>query len=387
MTFFNRIEQIIRRQSSPPALLAIDDDRLLGGWEEGVEPFFQPQESYFEIRLKQIYLRNQREYWREFLPLATFVASFIHDDQLRDLPFVVGPERLGERAAALGGDAVEYRNLRLAGPFPYEGGDLRLFAALSRLTVNNWAAQTLSLLEGVAKAFDPSKVTRYLEIAAPLAKGVEAFLGMQDVELRLAVDQTYQRTVGRSGLRANSLRARYDLLLNRPEDSLDAAARRQLWVKEGRLFHGETAASAQPYREADFLLLEIRPLRERDDYVTFDFHKRNWQETQKAIWDGGEELAWQKLKLTAAALVQCRDIVRPQRIALLHTYRKKFDEELALYQQLMLGPVHRSTREIQAKAAEQASAFTNAALLNALRSGPAADRELTPEQAMANLGL
>jgi hypothetical protein len=387
MDFFNQVDRIIRRQSSPPVAFTIVDDHLLDGLEEGVERFLQPQESYFEIRLKQMYLRNQREYWRDFLPFSSFIAGFVHNGQHCDLPFVVGPERIGELAAALGGDAVEYRNHRIAGPFPYEGDDLRLFTALSRMAVNNWAAQTLGLLETVAKAFDASKATRYLEIAAPLVKGIESFLGMESVELRMGVEQTYQQLVGRGGLRPNSLHARHELLLNRPDHTLDAAARQQFWVKEGRLFHGDRPETAQPYREADFLLFEICPLRERGDYPTFDFHRINWQETQRAIWDGSEEIARQKLRLTAATLVQCRDIVRPQRIALLHTYKQQFDEELALYQQLMAGPAHRSTREIEAKAAEQANAFTNETMLHALRTSPPVDRNLTPEQAMANLGL
>jgi hypothetical protein len=387
MDFFTQVDRIIRRQSSPPAAFTIADDHLLDGWEEGVERFLQPHESYFEIRLKQIYLRNQREYWRNFLPLSAFVTSFLHNGQQRDLPFILGPERLGERAASLGGDAVEYRNLRVAGPFPYEGDDLRLFTALSRMETNNWAEQTLSLLETVAKAFDVSQITRYLEIAAPLVKGIEGFLGMQSVELRMGLEQTYQQPVGRGGLRPNSLGARHELLLNLPEHALDATARQQFWVKESCLCHGQRPETAQPYRDADFLLFEIRPLRDRGDYAAFDFHTVNWHDTQKAIWDGGEEIARQKLKFTAAALLQCRDIVRPQRIALLHEYARQFDEELALYQQMMSGPAHRSSSEIRAKAAEQANALTSKTLAQAIHAGAPAARALSPEQAMANLGL
>lgn len=387
MDFFTQIDRIIRRQNSSPAAFTIADDHLLDGWEEGVERFLQSHESYFEIRLKQMYLRNQREYWRNFLPLSAFVTGFLHNGQQRDLPFIIGPERLGERAASLGGDAIEYRNLRVAGPFPYEGDDLRLFTALSRLETNNWAEQALSLLETVAKAFDASKITRYLEIAAPLVKGVQGFLGMQSVELRMGMEQTYQQPVGRGGLRPNSLGARHELLLNLPDHSLDAAGRQQFWIKEGRLFHGERPETAQPYRNADFMLFEIRPLRERGDYAAFDFHTVNWHDVQKAIWDGGEEIARQKLKFMAAALLQCRDIVQPQRIALLQEYVRQFDKQLALYKELIAGPTHRSTREIQAKAAEQAAILTDDTLTRAIRTSPPVERSLSPEQAMINLGL
>ena len=386
MRFFTYADRLIRQQSSPPATVTIAEDHLLDGWEDGVERFLQPQESYFEIRLKQMYLRYQREYWREFRPFSTFVTAFVHSGKTHELPFVVGPELLGQQAVALGGDAIEYRNLRIAGPFPYEGDDLQLFSALSRLAANDWAVQSLSLLETVAKAFDVSKITRYLEIAAPLVKGIESFLGMQDVELRMGMQQVYQQPVGRGGLRPNALRARHEVLLNLPDHSLDSAARHKFWVKDGELFFGDRPEAAQPYRAADFLLFEIRPLRERGDYTTFDFHTLNWQDTLKAIWDGSETMARQKLRLTAAALAQCTDIVRPHRNALLRAYKAQFDEELALYQEVLAEPAHRSSAELAAKSAERAAALTDKSLYQALQSS-GTSRDLSPEQVMADLGL
>ncbi len=386
MTFFDFLNGIIRQQSSPPATFTIAEDHLLDGWEEGVERFLQPQESYFEIRLKQMVLRDQREYWREFRPFSAFVTGFVHNGAVREMPFVVGPELLGELTTALGGDAVEYRNLRVAGPFPYEGDDLQLFSALSRLTAKDWAVQSLSLLETVAKAFDVSKITRYLEVAAPLVKGIEGFLGMQDVELRMGMQQVYQQPVGRGGLRPNALRARHEVLLNLPDNRLDNAARQQFWVKDGALFWGERAETAQPYREADFLLFEIRPLLDRGDFTTFDFHTINWQETQKAIWDGSEELARQKLRLMAATLAQCTDIVRPQRNALLRQYKNLFDEDLALYQTMFAASAHRGADELRAKGVERAAAQTEKVAIQPLELSPT-ERNLSPEQVMADLGL
>jgi hypothetical protein len=85
--------------------------------------------------------------------------------------------------------------------------------------------------------------------------------------------------------------------------------------------------------------------------------------------------------------VQCRNIVRPQRIALLHEYARQFDEEVALYQQMMSGPSHRSGREIETRIAEQANALISKTLAQAIRTGAPAACDLSPEQATANLGL
>ena len=86
---------------------------------------------------------------------------------------------------------------------PYEEDGLQLFYALFRLEADNWAVQTLSLLETVAKTFDASKVTCYLDVATPLVKGMEG------IEMRMAMQQVYEQPVGRRGLRPNTLRARH----------------------------------------------------------------------------------------------------------------------------------------------------------------------------------
>lgn len=357
MSIFEFFDRILRTQSSAPAHFTIADDHLLDGVAQDAPTFFTPHKSYFEIRLKQMMLRDKREYWRGFRPFSTFVTGFLHDGQAREAPFLVGPDLLGERAQTLGGDSVEYRNLRIAGPYPYEGDDVQLFAGLSRTEAGNWAVQTLGLLETFAKAFDVSKVTQYIEIAAPLVKGIEGFLGMRDIELRMGLQRAYEQPVGRGGAGPSTLRARHELLLNLPDTGLDPLTiQRRFWVKDGRLFFGDRPETARPYQDADFLLFEIRPVLMRNDYTTFPFHAVNWQETVKAIWDGSERLARQKLRLTAATLVQCGDIVRPQRNALLKMYKQQFDEELAEYRTMFEESTDRDADTLLVKGVQRLSA-------------------------------
>jgi hypothetical protein len=121
MDLLDVLDKIVRGRSAAQAAFTIAPDHVLDGQEEGEEIFLKPQATYFEIRLKQMHLRDQREYWRSFRPFATFVSSFLHAGQKREVPFVVGPEMLDEAVKLQDGDRVEYLNTRVAGPFPYEG--------------------------------------------------------------------------------------------------------------------------------------------------------------------------------------------------------------------------------------------------------------------------
>lgn len=395
MTLLDFLDGILRRRSEAPASFTPEPARILDEQEEGEEQFLQPQASYVEIRLKQMHLRDQREYWREFRPLTSAVTTLLHAGTVREIPFLVGPELLGKAVKLQDGDRVEYLNIRVAGPLPYEGDDLGLFIGLARMKVGDWAERSLSLLENFAKAFDASKLSSYLDIAGPLVSGLESFLGMRDVELPLGLRRDYQQPRGRGGLRPNTLQHRYEILLNIPDHRLNQAEREKFWVKEGRLFYGNQANSLQPYREADFLLYEIQPLSERADYTTFDFDKVYWRDTVKAIWEGNEQGARQKLRLLAANLVQCPDIVRPQRNILMKMYKQQFEAEMAQYNDMFSGTMETITRgseRYQAVVKSRTQAITEEDMVQAIRQGSRDEtlrhlREQSPEETLSELGL
>jgi hypothetical protein len=120
-----------------------------------------------------------------------------------------------------------------------------------------------------------------------------------------------------------------------------------------------------------------------------------WQEVLKAIWDGNEQGAWQKLRLMAGNLALCPDIVRPQRNLLLGMYRKQFDEELAIHADMFSGMKGVPTRDAEGfreQVEERGQALTEGAMVKAIRaeSSPEALRQLqekSPEATLSVLGL
>ncbi|HEX6209072.1 MAG TPA: hypothetical protein VF058_12040, partial [Actinomycetota bacterium] len=314
------------------ASFIIPPDRAIGETTHLDRPFV-PEETYLEIRLSQMYLRNEREYFREFSPLASLMTELLYAGGRRTVPVVVGPSLLSEAEPVPSGDGVEFFNTRVAGPYPYAGDDVDLFAGLFRAEVDNWAERALSLLETVAKALDLTKLSSFVNVSQPLVDGVEGLLRMEEMELRLGVDRSY-RTPSESGQGSNTLRPGYEVLLRIPSDRLSEKDQGRFWVRDGRLLHGEDAASAVPFTDADFLLLEIGCLDVRHDYTTFDFHREHWKKVEEHIWAGRESDAKDRFKLLAASLVQSEDIVRPHRRRLLRTYKDKLDQEIAEYREL-----------------------------------------------------
>ena len=334
MPIFDFIDGLLHTKSEQPTLITIPRDHLLDSPSEGSSDSLTPQESYFEIRLKQVYLRYERDLWRNFKPLTACLCSFLHNGEQVQLPIVVGPDLLEKALKLADGKNVAYFNSRVAGPFPYEGGDVRLFMGLVRVQSADWAQRTLSLVETFAQAFDLSKITSYISIANPMVNAVESIMGMSDVELRMGVMRDYQLTQ-QGAINANSLTARYELLLNLPSTQLSSAEQARFWVKDGQLYVGENAQTLRPYRDSDFILYQIQPLTQRQDYTTFKFHKEYWIETKKAIWDDNVESATRKFKSLMGELASCADLVQPHRIFLMKRYKKQFEEEKLFHQQIV----------------------------------------------------
>lgn len=91
---------------------------------------FVTDEVYLVIRVSQLWLANERELWREFLPFGAVVTEFLRDGNRVAVPYLIGASELSRRLQVTGErDAVEISNLRVAGPVPYEGDDVSLLLA------------------------------------------------------------------------------------------------------------------------------------------------------------------------------------------------------------------------------------------------------------------
>lgn len=392
MSLRNLLHDLLRNKTVTYTHFRLSPDRLakVETFQQGGR--FIPRQTYFEIRLSQMYLRDQREYWREFQPLASIMPEFIFAGERRTVPVVVGPERLERAQKVSKGDQVEYLNTRVAGPYPYEGDDLSLFVGLFRYVTNNWAKRALSLLETVVEAFDSSKLTSYLSIAVPLVNGLEGFLGMQGVEMRLGLQKAYATPptgeIGAVG--DNVLQPGFEVLIRAPSQGFDEAERRKFWIYEDRLFYGDRQDHLRPFDQADFMLLQIIPLDVRHDYTTFDFHKIYWPKVTEHVWNGDEDRARQALRLLAASLVQCQDITLPHRQMLLREYKHNFDDELARYKE-MFDPEY-LPRDLGRRSAAEAGPrpLIEADLQKALTASAVAPSQpqlslRTPEELMAQL--
>lgn len=384
---------LIREKSFTTAAFRIAPDHVLRTDTSRETTQFVPRATYFELRLSQMFIQYQREYWREFIPMASMMTEFIFNGERTTVPIIVGPERLASAQQVERGDMVEYYNTRVAGPYPYQGDDISLFAGLFRIEVNNWAKRSLSLFETIAEAFDPSRLSSYLNIARPLVTGLEGFLGMKEVEMRVGRQKAYMQqgsgAVPPDDSASDILQPAFEVHIRADATQFPPSERRKFWVYESRLHYGDNPDNLRPYNNADFMLLRFVPLATRNDFVTFDFHKIHWQNVQTKLAEGKEEDAKQEFKMLGVSLVQSPDIVDAQKRALAAQYKAWYLETRDAYNSFNLDD---TTREAAVPAAPMQSPMSDAAVEHALETAAvtaaaqaAPASPINPEQLLSQL--
>jgi len=320
MSFIKRIWEKIRRSESVLyPTFQIDSSKCLDENKSASGPI-KARQNYFEISLTEQFLKDRREYWNEYIPLTLFLTEFIYANERRSFPFVVGPDLLQSLEQIEGDENIRYKNTRVVGPTPYHGDNVTLFAGLFRVRTKNWAAQTIGLLETVAKSFDPTKLSSYVAIAEPLLTGIEGFFGMgDDMQFRIGQRDEYRDSEIHA---TNVFRSGYWVMIRENQDNI---AKENFWVKDSQLYYGKRKNSLEPYKESDYLLFEISASDKRNDYETFEFHE-HWENARIAVIRKNAQQAETEFESLKVKLLSSKDIIESQKNQLLLMYLGMYEK-------------------------------------------------------------
>ncbi|MET8045505.1 hypothetical protein ABZU25_32130 [Micromonospora sp. NPDC005215] len=282
-------------------------------------------EAYLVIRVSQLWLANERDLWREFLPFGAVVTEFLRGGTRVSVPHLLGSAELSRRLQVTGErDAVEISNLRVAGPVPYEGDDVSLLLALFRAKTSDILERSLNLIENIGSAIGFAGLAGSTKIARALLDGVESFVVSSAAQLRVGAYHSWSAPSGPGGEASGptELASTHFVIIRRPAGEPSPAELASLRVVGGRLCRVAADGATVPYQEHDFILVRVEAIRHRDDYRQMPFFQL-WQRTRQHLADGDLEAAQVLWRQTAGAL--CTDeLIRPQQEALFAEYQRQY---------------------------------------------------------------
>ncbi|MDD2903823.1 MAG: hypothetical protein PHU44_15460 [Syntrophales bacterium] len=337
---FELFEKIFKKKTVRKFSDRLEDQRVD---EAGYSPkVFEPDKSYFQIRLAEMFLRESTVYGMGYVPLCVLLSDFLYaepgkETKRQTFPFYAGNQILKGLEQYVGKAYVELFDTKVVGPIPYIGADVGLFVGLFRSQVSNLAASLFKFAENIVSAFDVTKLSTFLEIARPLSAGLADILGLDEVDYILGQRNDFYDKPND----VRQFREGYLVYINCPEDH---SAIKNLRVKDGRLVTGPDKTSVTPFRDFDFCLLRIECLETRNDYRTFPFFKL-WDEARGAIWEGKEPIAESKILELYKELALSPDLTQTHRYDLIRVFKANFEQEKEIYNQTVTpSPVSKAIR-------------------------------------------
>ena len=311
----NFIQQLIEKAKSAPAQLPtrinIPQDNVDNIKKIGVS---LTKDLYFQIRVNELFLKDKRNWYKQYAPMLFVVSEFSYSGEKRTVPFIVGPQMMDKFGQNLPDDML-FLNTRVAGVHPFKGGQITLSLILYQYEVGNYLEKMLKTLESAANIFNfATAFSAYMKIAGVLFEGFESLLGLQNLNpltgLRIEMSQD-----------ADDLNSGYFVLINTPEGSIDP---NQLWVKGNRLYFGKSASESKPFRDSDYTLYSILHDESRSDISELPFYPL-WSEVIRDANDGAADNAEVNMSSFTQSLLSSPDLTFKHALSLVGDFRKDLD--------------------------------------------------------------
>ncbi|HEX6558636.1 MAG TPA: hypothetical protein VF021_04220 [Longimicrobiales bacterium] len=284
-------DKLWKGERETPTAVTIPAENVEG--QEKPQPF-RRNNDYFQIIINELFLAASRKWFTAIDPLVFVLTDFTYDSKSNTVPFLVGP---GSLKGLLAGGVAEpagmiYRNTRVAGVHPYRGGKVSIALILCQAPVNDDARRLINVVEGAAHALDFSTALMpYVKIGQVVLQGFNSILGLNTIKPLIGWRGEFDREGG------TPFTPGFFALINEPD--VDP---RTLWVKDGRLYRGATAASATELRSADFVLFSVvkPPDGNRSDLELLPFWK-SWQRVEREASVANAD-AWKMAKVSMSSL-------------------------------------------------------------------------------------
>lgn len=276
--------------------------------------------SYVRVKLATMFLRKEVAFAKRVYPAVHSLVRFSFGDRIIELPGLADSTRLGNQQNARG-DLVAH-NFALTPIMPFNGGDLAISASLIALEGENYLASALGVLGNFADQLMVTQLSAALNIAQPLARGIQDLFGAGNGRVHLGFHNSYK---------AGQLRNGYVAAVAASREEIDPD---RLRVKDDLLWLEGGGRRLDPLEGYDYLLLRTEVSKTRDDWNGLTSIQEPFQEALKALRHRAtESLAdeffraallkvWQAPELTEAH----RRIVKEKLKTSFETAKKDFQE-------------------------------------------------------------
>lgn len=261
MTLSDLLDSLSRRPIRGHVTVALPDSST-----DRAETVAEDEDAYFQLRLSEMQLTDERRWHQEVAPATLLLTDFQYGGSPARVPFFVSNALLEMGPATRDGPDLKHLRVRLrdtlvAGPVPYTGGDVSVFAGLFQVELKNYRTLAFSVFEKLFGVVDAGAVGAIVKLAGKLSGDMFSALGMDEVRCLIAE----QRVLNVGG---GMPTPGYLAFLSAQRGP---AMPQGLLVLEGGL-HRLIDGVPRPVADHDYCLVRVEQLAARSDYSSMAFH-------------------------------------------------------------------------------------------------------------------
>lgn len=289
-------------------------------------------EMYFEIRLNQMSLARNVEWFKVFDPLVVVTVGFNYGNEPVEIPVILGPGSIQKHLATgapLFGTVLT--NVSVTGPHPYLGPGLKLSVAFYRVLRKSYTTALIKMIERLSSIIGMDQIGTFANTAGAIVDGLQGLLGGDAGDTVCLAAHQFSMPMSPYPLETSCI------ALIMPPVPADLG---KLSVKAGQLFESTAQHGDQPFAGADFVLLSVAGMQRRQNENLFPAYQLKRQALQ-AVGEG-EPSRKRAKALLLSALQQLRaskDFTKVESDLLFEEWLKEFTAEASLYDKNnILGP-------------------------------------------------
>lgn len=270
-------------------------------------------EGYFQVRLSEMFLRDERRWMQEIVPTAFVLADYQYGAERVRQPFFVGNSALSGVAGDIDINKlrVQLRDTLVVGPTPYAGGDVGLFVGLFQSPIEDHRKTLFSVFDTLFGNLPVGMLSDYIKLADKLSGAITQVLGADGIQCRLA----HYSVIGKGILPAPHYLLYVQAGTGGPLDP------NGLEVRQGTL-QRRTRAGLVPVDDLDYCLLRIERMAARNDYSKLDFH-RVWSEARAKLFSKQPQEAQALMLACARQVLDSPDLTENHKVELIKFYQAK----------------------------------------------------------------
>jgi hypothetical protein len=290
-------------------------------------------QMYFTLRINEMHLAEDRQWWTTYDPLVIVVSEFIYAQERIAIPTVIGPNLIHKQAQS---DQPRYGvvllDTRVTGPHPYRGGDVDISVRFYRVRRANSAHALLQVVDSLSASLGaPGELLTIAKTGGALLEGVEGLLGLQETTYLAG------HRISTASSPVDPFAAGFSALIAPPAPK-DLGNFR---VEDRRLYL-EDDGGVQPYRGSDFVLLSMTGTEMRRDENLLPFYHFK-VDALSALWDGEVGVRRGKAYLIAAynQMRRSPDVTAAEASRLFDAWLQEFEAEKKRVDQVRSMPISR----------------------------------------------